>query len=83
MQMTYAPDEPRLCWKKPEDPKFKPHARIKMAQVLESPMYICGYVAYLKNIALTVCNCLLKLCAKSQSIIAYSNAPNSTVIEGS
>ena len=27
---------------KPEDPKFQSHARIKMAQVLESPLYICG-----------------------------------------
>ena len=26
---------------KPEDPKFEPHAGIKMAQVLGSPMHIC------------------------------------------
>ena len=28
--------------KKPEYPQFEPHARIKMAQVLGSPLYICG-----------------------------------------
>ena len=27
---------------KPRDPQFEPHARIKMAQVLGSPLYICG-----------------------------------------
>ena len=29
--------------KKPEDSLFEPHAGIKMAQVLGSPLYICGY----------------------------------------
>ena len=28
--------------KKPKDPQFKPHARIKMAQVLGSLVYVCG-----------------------------------------
>ena len=42
--MTYASDEPRLfwLWEKLEDPQFEPHAGIKMAQVLESPVYIYG-----------------------------------------
>ena len=37
----YAPDEPRLFWlrEKPKDPKFENYARIKMAQVLGSPVY--------------------------------------------
>ena len=37
MQVTYAPDEPRLFWlrEKPEDPNLSPHAGIKMAQVLD------------------------------------------------
>ena len=29
-----------LC-KKPEDPQFEPHVRIKMEQVVGSPLYIC------------------------------------------
>ena len=29
--------------KKPEDPQFEPHAGIKIAQVLGSLVYICGY----------------------------------------
>ena len=29
----------------PEDPQFEPHAGIKMAQVVGSPLYICGYKA--------------------------------------
>ena len=42
MQVTYAPDEPQLFWlrEKPEDPQYEPHAEIKMAQVLGSPVYI-------------------------------------------
>ena len=28
---------------KPKDPQLEPHAEIKMAQVLGSPMYIYGY----------------------------------------
>ena len=45
MQVTYAPDEPRLFWlqEKPEDPQFELHARIKMAEVLGCPLYICGW----------------------------------------
>ena len=46
--LTYAPDEPRLFLLReiPEDPQIKPHARIKMAQGLVSPvgislLYIC------------------------------------------
>ena len=44
MQVTYTPDKPRLFWlrEKPEDPQFDPHAGIKMAQVLGSPLYIYG-----------------------------------------
>ena len=44
MQMVYALDELRLFWlrEKPEDPQFEPHAGIKMAQILESPVYIYG-----------------------------------------
>ena len=30
---------------KPEDPQFKPHAWIKMVQVLGSPLYIYGLFA--------------------------------------
>ena len=33
---------------KPEDPQFKPHAGIKMAQVLGSLVYIYGEEAVLK-----------------------------------
>ena len=42
MQVTYAPEEPQLFWLRetPEDPQFEPHARIKMAQVLGSLVYI-------------------------------------------
>ena len=45
MQVTYAHDEPQLFLfrEKPEDPHFEPHAGIKMAQVLGSPLYICGF----------------------------------------
>ena len=41
MQLTYAPDEPRLflLQEKPEDP-LEPHAGIKMAQGLVSPSSI-------------------------------------------
>ena len=41
---TCAPDESWLFWsqEKPEYPQFEPHARIKMAQVLGSLLYICG-----------------------------------------
>ena len=39
-----------------ENPQFEPHARIKMAQVLGSPMYICGVT--LNNVLLLiVSNC--------------------------
>ena len=45
MQVTYAPDEPRLFWlrEKPEDPQFEPHFGIKNGSgfwVLGSPVYI-------------------------------------------
>ena len=42
MQLTYAPDQPRLFLlrEKPKDPQFKPHAGIKMAQGLVSPSSI-------------------------------------------
>ena len=35
--------QPRLfsLREKPEDPQFEPHAEVKMAQVLGSPLYIC------------------------------------------
>ena len=51
MQVIYAPDEPRLFWlrEKPEDPKFEPHARIKMAQVLGFPWYIISMSTILQN----------------------------------
>ena len=44
MQVAYALDKLRLFWlrEKPEDPQFEPHAGIKMAQVLGSPVYIYG-----------------------------------------
>ena len=48
MQVTYAPDEHDelrlIIWlrENPKDPQFEPHARIKMVQVLGSPLYICG-----------------------------------------
>ena len=47
MQVVYALDELRLFWlrEKAEDPQFEPHARIKMAQVLGSIMYIYLWVA--------------------------------------
>ena len=32
-----------LIQEKPKDPQFEHHAGIKMAQVLGSPLYICGY----------------------------------------
>ena len=32
-------DKSFFFWKKPENPKFEPNAGIKMAQVLESPLY--------------------------------------------
>ena len=40
---TYAPDESRLIWlqENPEYPQFEPHARLKMVQALECPVYIC------------------------------------------
>ena len=48
MQLTYASDEPRLFLlrEKPRDPQFEPHAEIKMAHGLVSPvgislLYIC------------------------------------------
>ena len=40
-----------LFTKKPEDPQFEPYARIKMAQVLGSLVFICGYD---KNIGQTL-----------------------------
>ena len=42
MQLTYAPEEPRLflLWERPEDPQIDPHAGIKMAQGLVSPSSI-------------------------------------------
>ena len=41
---TYAPDESQLfwSWEKLEYPQLEPHTRLKMAQVLRSPIYICG-----------------------------------------
>ena len=46
IQVTYILDEPWLIWsgEKPKDPQFKPHAKIKMAQVLRSLVYICGII---------------------------------------
>ena len=43
MQVTNAPDNPRLFWllEKPEDPQIEPHAGIKMVQSLVSLVYIC------------------------------------------
>ena len=51
MQVTYAPDKPQLFWlrEKPEDPQFEPHARIKMAHVLGSPVYIYGLYVHVKK----------------------------------
>ena len=55
MQVTYAPDKPQLfwLWEKQEDPQFEPHAGIKMAEVLGSPLYICdintGFIAYISK----------------------------------
>ena len=42
MQLTYAPDEPRLSLlrENPEDPQFEPHAGIRMARGLVSPSSI-------------------------------------------
>ena len=44
-QITHALDEPRLFWlqEKPEGPQIKPHAGIKMVQVLVSLVYICMF----------------------------------------
>ena len=44
VQCTYTPGEPWLFWsrEKPEYLQFEPHAGINMAQVLGSPLYICG-----------------------------------------
>ena len=44
MQVACTSDKPQLIWlqEKPKDPQFEPHARIKMAQVLGSPLYICS-----------------------------------------
>ena len=41
---TYTPDKSLLFWSqgKPEYPQFRPHTRIRMAQVLGSSLYICG-----------------------------------------
>ena len=42
---TYSPDESQLsliAGKKPEYPQLEPHVRVKMVQVLWSPVYICG-----------------------------------------
>ena len=41
-RFTYAPEESRLFWslEKPKYSQFELHARIKMAQVLGSPLYI-------------------------------------------
>ena len=40
---TYAPNESRLFWsqEKTLDFEFEPHAGIKMAQILRSPLYMC------------------------------------------
>ena len=48
MQVTYAPDEPRLfgLQEKPEDPQIEPHVGIKMAQGRVSLVYICEYSMY-------------------------------------
>ena len=37
-----------LFWlrEKSKDPQFEPHAGIKMAQVLGSPLYICGFCVF-------------------------------------
>ena len=50
MQVTYAPDEPRLfwLWEKLKDPQFEPHDGIKMVQVLGSLVYICGFTSELR-----------------------------------
>ena len=55
MQMAYAPDELRLfwLWEKPEHPQFEPYARIKMAQVLGSPLYICEWSTTLQSLEST------------------------------
>ena len=43
MQVTFAPEKPViLITEKPTDSQFDPHARIKMAQVVGSPLRICG-----------------------------------------
>ena len=45
MKVTYMqPNKSQLFWlqDKPEDPQFQPHARIKMVQVMGSPLYIGG-----------------------------------------
>ena len=44
MQVAYALDELQLFWwwEKPKDTQFEPHAKIKIAQVLWSPVYIYG-----------------------------------------
>ena len=44
MQVVHALDEPRLfkLREKPEDPQIKPHAGIKMVQILVSLVYIYG-----------------------------------------
>ena len=40
---TYAPNESRLFWSQEKTliHEFEPHAGIKMAQILRSPLYIC------------------------------------------
>ena len=51
MQLTYAPDEPRLflLWEKPEDHKFEPHAGIKMAHGLVSPASISVTIPIIRH----------------------------------
>ena len=44
MNHPNVPDESQLFWsrEKPKYPQFEPHAGMKMAQVLGSPLYIFG-----------------------------------------
>ena len=48
---TYSPDESQLflLQEKPEYSQFEPHARVKMVQVLGSPLYICSHYTTLES----------------------------------
>ena len=60
---SYAPDESRLFWsqKKPRLAQVEPHAGIEMAQVLGSPLYICGFNTMSNKKTIVLHDCVLIL----------------------